>query len=409
MRIGYACVPMTIDARTTRTFRLNGLTEDKLIATARENIEDLKRILICNTIKEISMFRISSDIIPFGSHDSNCFDWVKPLENILKETGNLIKENNIRVSMHPGQYTVINSENGETVRKSIKDVEYHASFLKALGVDYSHKIVLHIGGVYGDKYKAKMNFVNNFKRLSDEAKSRVILENDDRSYNICDVLEVCSETGSPAVFDNLHNEYNPCDLAIEAVMDKVSKTWGEKDGKIKLHYSDGDYEKRKGAHSKTVNVINFLKYAESVKGYDPDIMLEVKDKDISAEKCINVLNYNTKTSRICEVWAKYKYLVMEKNYSYYKRCSACVKEGCTMTELYSMIDEFLQEEGSEDAYINTLQHVWGYFKKSATEAEKKRFFKLLEEKAFQKAKAYLRRLAEKYNEEYLLRSFYFVQ
>jgi len=95
---------------------------------------------------------------------------------------------NIRGSMHPGQYTVLNSPNEEVVEKSIMDLEYHCKFLDSLGVDYSNKIILHVGGVYGDKISAMERFKHNFNRLSNSLKKRLVIENDDKSYTIEDVL-----------------------------------------------------------------------------------------------------------------------------------------------------------------------------------------------------------------------------
>ena len=60
--------------------------------------------------------------------------------------------------MHPGQYTVINTPKEDVLYKSIKDIEYHCEFLYSLNVDYKNKIILHIGGVYGDKKLAKETF-----------------------------------------------------------------------------------------------------------------------------------------------------------------------------------------------------------------------------------------------------------
>ncbi|MEA4827409.1 MAG: DUF1722 domain-containing protein, partial [Clostridium sp.] len=157
----------------------------------------------------------------------------------------------------------------------------------------------------------------------------------------------------------------------------------------------------------------FLEYYNKIKNYDIDIMLEVKDKDISAIKCTNLLSsYNDdnkiKKSIIYKEWARYKYLVMEKDYSLYKECSALVNSKGDIIDFYKFVDECLDMPFNEKNFINTAQHVWGYFKKTASEKEKMQFSILMENsKEYIKIKEKLKRLAIKYDEEYLLDSYYF--
>ena len=134
VRIGYACIPLCIDAKTTRTFLLKNFSEENLISTAGENIADLKRILQYNLLNDIRLFRISSDIIPFGSHQINNIEWWRIFKSELSEIGEFIKENEMRVSMHPGQYTVINSDSDMVVEKMCRI--YQQILLATLHTDY---------------------------------------------------------------------------------------------------------------------------------------------------------------------------------------------------------------------------------------------------------------------------------
>lgn len=291
IKIGYACVPTLVPFRTNRRFLIKNLNQENFNKCVEENLTDLKRILDYNLNNEIKLFRISSDIIPFGSHSKNNYNYKDTFKEKLKAIGEYVISNGIRVSMHPGQYTVLNSETEETVIKAISDIEYHCGFLDSLNLPKSHKIVIHVGGSYGDKRKAIERFKNNYQMLSQEVRNRVIIENDDKIYNVIDVLNISNELNIPVVFDNLHDFYNPPEhnMAIKEVLYRVKETWREEDGNMKLHYSDMDYEKKKGAHSKTIDMDNFLKFLDTVYSFNPDIMLEVKDKDASAIKCINLL------------------------------------------------------------------------------------------------------------------------
>ena len=205
MKIGYACTPITTNARTNRRILLKDFSKDKFFSITKQNLDDLQKILEWNIKNNIYLFRIGSDIIPLGSHEINNISWQKGFKDNLETIGTFINNNNIRVSMHPGQYTVINTPKEDVLYKSIKDIEYHCEFLDSLKVDYKNKIILHIGGVYGDKKLAKENFLKGFKKLSDSSKKRLVIENDERNFSLDDVLDISSKLNIPVIFDNLHN------------------------------------------------------------------------------------------------------------------------------------------------------------------------------------------------------------
>jgi UV DNA damage endonuclease len=409
-RIGYACTPISIPYKTSRSFILKNFNEENFNECVGSNLKDLMSILQWNSQNGINMFRISSDIIPFGSHSINNIKWWRTFKEELLECGKLIKANDIRVSMHPGQYTVLNSPREEVVEKAIADLEYHCRFLDAMEVDYKNKIVLHVGGVYGNKLSAMEVFKSNFHKLSDSLKKRLVIENDDKSYTIAEVLGICRELGIPAVFDNLHHKLNPCSLEWEEIISAVKSTWKAEDGPIKLHYSDQDMEKKGGAHSKTVNTINFLSYMDSIKNLDADVMLEVKDKEISAIKCVCALREELQISIRTAQWAKYKYSVMEKNYSYYKKCSSIINSKIPMREVYIYIDECLNNSFNEGNFTNAAQHVYGYVKDKGTLKEKESFMELLKNPDENKIriKNLLQKLCKKYKVEYINNSYYFI-
>ena len=412
MKIGYACISLGVNGRTNRRVLLKNYTESLILDVVKDNLADLLTILKYNKKNNIKLYRISSDIIPLGSHSVNDVLWQEHFKEELSNIGEFIKSNDMRVSMHPGQYTVLNSPNEEVVSKAIKDLEYHSNFLDSLKVDSKHKLVLHIGGVYGDKKNAIDRFIKNYNRLSPSVKKRLVIENDEKNYSIDDVLEISKEINAPVIFDNLHNLCHVnTNEDIDDILNRVSKTWGKDDGPIKLHYSQQDTSKKEGAHSRTINVEEFLKYYNKVKNHNPDIMLEVKDKNISAIKC----NYVTQElkginnrSIIYDEWAKYKYSVMERGYNYYKQLSKMVNENCSLKEFYNYIDKVLKMESDRGNFINTLDHVWGYVKKYATKREENHFRKLVSHsKDFNKAKVYLQKLCYKYNSKYMMKSYYF--
>jgi UV DNA damage endonuclease len=194
--------------------------------------------------------------------------------------------------MHPGQYTVLNSPHAHVVENAIRDLAYHCDFLEAMGMDASNKIILHIGGIYGDKPAAIERFKSHYIMLDDRIKQHLVIENDDTCYTIEDVLAIGKALKIPVVFDTLHHEINPSPTShsmIEWIV-ACAKTWHKKDGVQKIHYSQQAHGKRAGSHSETIDLPAFLRFYKTLPTTDLDIMLEVKDKNVSALKCIQAID-----------------------------------------------------------------------------------------------------------------------
>jgi UV DNA damage endonuclease len=412
--IGYACLTIGVPYAGFKTCTMKNATESRLLELISHNLESLDNIIDYNIKNDIKLFRISSDIIPFASSPVNKMDWVSIFDKNFKLIGNKISNFGMRVSMHPGQYTVLNSPNPKVVENAIEDLRYHNKFLDALGCDSTCKIILHAGGVYGDINSALKRFITNSKYLDKEIKKRLVVENDDRSYSICNVLELSSATGFPVVYDNLHNEVKGCiDKSDFEWIAASGKTWGREDGRQKIHYSQQNPLKQPGAHTKTIFLDEFLKFHSEISLLDIDIMLEVKDKNMSAVKCINALKSPVDYGAIQKDWAKYKYLIMEKSQNEYKNISKLFNKGnFSPVEFYHMIEKSLVMQSETGNSINSLEHVWGYFKNEADIKEHNTFFRYLKNfknkrTKLEAVKGYLHRLAYKYNKEYLLNSYYF--
>lgn len=291
MRIGYACLALGVLNTNFKSCIQRNANEKNLLTLISHNLNSLENIIDYNIKNNILLFRISSDIIPFGSSPINTLEWPMIFEDQLARIGNKIIDSKMRVSMHPGQYTVLNSPTREVVSRAIMDLKYHSLFLDSLGVDREHKLILHIGGVYKDKASAIKAFKANYAHLDTKIKKRLVIENDDKSYNINDVLHIGSSMEIPVVFDNLHNEINPYNNDNEINwINNCKATWKYNDGPQKIHYSQQAVDKKPGAHSETIEVNSFLSFYKKLSFTDIDIMLEVKDKNVSAVKCITMIN-----------------------------------------------------------------------------------------------------------------------
>ena len=121
-------------------------------------------------------FRISSELFPCYSLEFTQ-DWYKEIwheiEEILANAGQLAKEHSVRLSVHPGQYTVLASNKPDVVEKSIEDLEYHALYGSLMGLpaqDFSMNI--HLQGLYGGKH------IDGIKRFAHTSRISQTMHND---------------------------------------------------------------------------------------------------------------------------------------------------------------------------------------------------------------------------------------
>ncbi len=380
LAIGYACLVIGDINTSLSRCRLKNAADSNLRAIALANLLALEAMIDYNIKQGISLFRISSDIIPFASHPEIEFDWQNEFRELLDRMGSKIKSAGIRVSMHPGQYTVLNSPHTRVVENAAADLQYHAEFLDALSAGWESKIILHVGGVYGDKNKAAASFIENFNRLPEPIQSRLVIENDDKNYSAEDVMEISQVTGIPMVFDNLHHLLNPSSNQLSQYkwIELCRATWKAADGKPKIHYSQEKDGGIRGAHSNTINARRFVDFYNGLPDKNIDIMLEVKDKNLSAIKCMNAVNPDLPVWRLEEEWARYKYLVMSRTASVYKEIRDMLKNNHQVDTLafYEMIDRAVEQLKDPEAQVIAAQHVWDHLSKNCSDTEKKRYHKI---------------------------------
>ena len=416
MSIGYACLNIGTPNTNIRSVMQRNATPEKLTEVTAHNLEALEKMVDYNIANDIRLYRISSDLIPFGSSPVNTLDWPEIHKEAFERIGAKIRKNGMRVSLHPGQYTVLNSPTEDVVERTITDLVYHDKILTALGTDTTNKIVLHVGGIYGDKEAAMDRFAENFQHLPEGVQNRLIIENDDRLYNIEEVLGLANRLQIPAVYDNLHHAINPPPSGgtDQYWIAEANKTWKEADGKQKIHYSQQAPGKRSGAHTDTIQLETFLQFYNQLDDSTIDIMLEVKNKNLSALKCQNATAAIKRMALLEKEWGRYKYTILEKSAADYQAIRTLLKDKSAypVREFYNLIDDALTKETQLGSAENAAQHVWGYFKNKATPQERKAFEKNMGNyrngiASLATVKRQLHKLAMKYDEEYLMQSLYF--
>lgn len=415
MNIGYACLTVGLPEANFRSCTLKNVNDSTLLTLIKHNLNSLDTIIEYNIQNNIKLFRITSDLIPFGSSIVNNIPWWDVFSSEFDSIREKIKNSGMRVSMHPGQYTVLNSPRQDVVKRAVEDLNYHNKVLDSLGVDIESKIILHIGGVYNNKEKATRNFIDNFQMLDEGVKQRIVVENDDKSFNIGDVLTIGLALNIPVVYDNLHNRVLPSDLSKDDHywINLCRETWKKEDGVQKIHYSQQDAKKRPGAHSSTIAIADFSAFVQKID-LNMDVMLEVKDKNLSAIKCLNYLKEDRRIHNLELEWSKYKYTVLEHSQRHYNTIRELLKnkDEYPVVKFYSLLEQALEMEPTSGSTENAALHVWGYFKSTATDIEKTKFAQHLEAYrqgrcSIKSSKSFLRKLAQKYEEDYLLNSYYF--
>ncbi len=194
----------------------------------RTSIEYLHGVFAYLQKHEIKMYRMSSDIAPYATHPDmpQFHGQVTESAAELRALGQSAKDAGLRLSFHPSQYTILNSPNPELNRKSVWDIESQATILDTMDAGPEGVIIVHVGGVYGEKPAAMDRWVASYKALPEAAKRRLVLENDDISYSAAEVLQLHERTGVPCVFDSHHfNCNNPEGLDLGETAAKFLATW----------------------------------------------------------------------------------------------------------------------------------------------------------------------------------------
>ncbi|KAL4811945.1 UV-endonuclease UvdE-domain-containing protein [Aspergillus spinulosporus] len=251
------------------------------------NARDLLKLIRWNDRYGIKFMRLSSEMFPFASHKEYGYKLAPFASETLSEVGRLVAELGHRVTVHPGQFTQLGSPRKEVLENSFRDLEYHSEMLQLLKLpeqqDRDAVMILHMGGVFGDKEATLDRFRQNYQKLSQDIKNRLVLENDDVSWSVHDLLPICEELNIPLVLDYHHHniifdssQLREGTLDIMNLYDRIKATWTRKNITQKMHYSEpvaaAITNRQRRKHSDRVRVL---------PPCDPtmDLMIEAKDKE----------------------------------------------------------------------------------------------------------------------------------
>lgn len=261
----------------------------------RVSLERLEAILAYLDDVDVRFYRFATGLAPYASHpDLPQFrDQPRACAAELARIGERARAAGIRLSSHPGQYTVLNSENPVTQRLAADELEVQAELMDGMGLGPESVVVLHVGGAAGGTAAALDRFERGVALLSDAARDRLVVENDDRSFGLRDVLALAERIGRPVVWDVLHHHcHDPDGIADREALALALATWP--DGVTpKVHYSSPKTSVETNgarivlpqlrAHADLIDPIGFGHFVgETAAGLrDFDVMLEAKAKDLA--------------------------------------------------------------------------------------------------------------------------------
>jgi UV DNA damage endonuclease len=227
-RIGFACkwidhpdqvngIKSTDPAKllntgTTTVAWLNRQTrevaEQKLWDLMVQNISSTHKLVerVGNLDESLRMVRISSDILPVYTESNWSYFWRRSdvrnfCEQAFGQVGATARSLGVRLSFHPGQFTVLASDNPDIVNRSIEEFEYHADMARWMGYGKSFqdfKINVHIAGRRGPE-----GILDAYKRLSPEARNTITIENEENAWGLDDCLALSHTI--PIVLDIHHH------------------------------------------------------------------------------------------------------------------------------------------------------------------------------------------------------------
>ena len=302
--LGYACQNLSLTESvskknrifTDRTLRQSGFSLERVGELAVQNCNDLQPILEWNHKNGIQFFRIGSGIFPFMDHPEIGYtlDDLLPshreaITAALGRAGAFGKAQGLRLSCHPGPYTCLASPDSKIKDKSILSLNMHSLIGDLLGYGQEFAINIHVGGVYEEKEATALRFCEAYSGLDEKVKTRLTLENDDKSsmWSIGDLYsKIWTCCGVKLVLDIHHHRFCSSESLQDAAR-MAFETWQGFTEIPKIHYSESKPNARPQAHSDYIQ--------EPIPDLGDtlyDVMIEAKAKDLA------LLNYR----KLCRDW-----------------------------------------------------------------------------------------------------------
>ena len=172
----------------------------------------------------IGAFRMTSQILPLATHPLSGYDLEQldptgTIASAYQWAGELAKAYDVRLSLHPDQFVVLNSAHEPVVASAVRELELQGEIAELVGADV---IVLHGGGAAGGIETALDRLDRGLSRLTPRVWERLALENDDRCFSLRNLEPLCRRAGVPLVYDVHHHRCLPDGLSVEEASELVA-------------------------------------------------------------------------------------------------------------------------------------------------------------------------------------------
>ena len=255
----------------------------------------LRDILIYLDSQDIRMYRMAADLAPYLTHPGHprFHRQIEECEAELAAVGELARRLGMRLSFHAPAYVLLNTPDPQRRLRSVRMLDGLAAILDGMGLGDEAVVVVHIGGHYHAHQAARAEFVRGWESLAEPTRRRLVLEHDDRRFDVLDILWVHRRTGVRLIFDFLHHQlYNPHGIPVADAMAMCLATWPPHQTP-KIHFATPTTEMvrdRKGnphpprlnRHSHYINPFTFIDFLRSLPPMrDFDIMIEARARDLA--------------------------------------------------------------------------------------------------------------------------------
>ena len=277
VRVGYACINLSLKD-SFRNYRLSTVekkNEDKIKEVIWHNIRLLREIVDYNIKHNIYVYRMTSDLVPFCTHP-----YIKDLYKAYVLENEEMYEHfehirlmqevyQLRLSIHPSQFNVLSSPKKEVVARSIEEIIGQTQWIKMV---QGENVVIHVGGSYGDKEMAMKRFCDNLHYVDQQL---ITIENDDKTYNSEEVINICEPRCIKWVYDFHHDRC--CPNLTRSSIDLVRSY-----PPSKYHLSTGTPNSHSRPHADYISKSDFKDFVEFLTQAgikEADVVFEVKKKN----------------------------------------------------------------------------------------------------------------------------------
>jgi len=199
----------------------------------------LRDIFVYLGRQSIHMYRMASDLAPYSAHPEMP-QFHSQIDECAKElaiVGEMARNIGLRLSFHLSLSTALNAPDESIARQSAEHVVAQARILSSMGLGPEAVVATHVGGVYGDKEASLRRFIEQYERLPDFVRQRLVVENDDRCFSVGDIARIHQQTTVPLVFDYLHfQNYNPEGMSLTEALEVCLQSWPPQ-VRPKVHFS----------------------------------------------------------------------------------------------------------------------------------------------------------------------------